>query len=124
MLKKANKNELILDDLEKALNEISNSSLGRESEEAFIGIFEDIDLKSSKLGNKLEDKNESISKILIQLSKIDFKLEDQDKNVIGDAYEYLISQFALSLDKKGDLYIPQQVSKILAKIVTLEKKQI
>lgn len=106
------------------MNEISNSSLGRESEEAFIGIFEDIDLKSSKLGNKLEDKNESISKILIQLSKIDFKLEDQDKNVIGDAYEYLISQFALSLDKKGDLYIPQQVSKILAKIVTLEKKQI
>ncbi|OQD57999.1 modification methylase [Methanobrevibacter arboriphilus JCM 13429 = DSM 1125] len=123
IVKKANKNELILDDLEKALNEISNSSLGRESEEAFIGIFEDIDLKSSKLGNKLEDKNESISKILIQLSKIDFKLEDQDKNVIGDAYEYLISQFALSLDKKGDLYIPQQVSKILAKIVTLEKNK-
>ncbi|WP_269432334.1 type I restriction-modification system subunit M N-terminal domain-containing protein [Methanobrevibacter arboriphilus] len=123
IVKKANKNELILDDLEKALNEISNSSLGRESEEALIGIFEDVDLKSSKLGNKLEDKNELISKILIQLSKIDFKLENQDKNVIGDTYEYLISQFALSLDKTEEFYTPQQISKILAKIITLEKNK-
>ncbi|MDR0912754.1 MAG: type I restriction-modification system subunit M [Methanobrevibacter sp.] len=125
MVKKANNNEFILDELSKALNEIEDSAQGYESEDDFISLFEDVDLKSSKLGKKPEEKNKLISKILLHLSKIDFKLEDQEKDILGDAYEYLISKFASTAGKKaGEFYTPQQVSKILAKIVTLNKKQI
>jgi len=125
IVEKARNNEDILDDLSKALNKIGDSAQGHESEEDFINLFEDVDLTSSKLGKSVSDKNKIISKILLHLSEINFKLEDQEKDILGDAYEYLISQFASSAGKKaGEFYTPQQVSKILAKIVTLGKTQI
>lgn len=59
------------------------------------------------------------------MSEIDFRLGDNEEDILGDAYEYLISQFASSAGKKaGEFYTPQQVSKILAKIVTLDKKNL
>ena len=70
-------------------------------------------------------RNSLIAKVLAHLDKIDFKLEDSDSDILGDAYEYLIGQFASGAGKKaGEFYTPQQVSKILAKIVTLGKKRI
>lgn len=125
IVERARNNENILDDLNKALNKIGDSAQGYDSEEDFVNLFEDVDLTSSKLGKSVSDKNKLISKILLHLSEIDFKLEDQEKDILGDAYEYLISQFASSAGKKaGEFYTPQQVSKILAKIVTLNKNQI
>ncbi len=122
LVEKARNNLFILDDLSKALSTIADSAEDRVSEEDFVGLFEDVDLTSSKLGRKPEDKNKLISKILLHLSEIDFKLDDQEADVLGDAYEYLISQFASSAGKKaGEFYTPQQVSKILAKIVSLDK---
>ena len=124
IINKAKVNKFILDDLTKSLNYISNSSLGSESQEDFSNLFEDVDLNSSKLG-KGDDKNILISKILLNLNDIDFKLEDDESDILGDAYEYLISQFASSAGKKaGEFYTPQEVSKILAKIVTLGKNKI
>lgn len=121
----AKKGDLILDNLQKALNKIGESAEGHESEEDFIGLFEDVDLTSSKLGKSTESKNKLISKILIHLSEIDFELGNTEKDILGDAYEYLISQFASSAGKKaGEFYTPQQVSKVLAKIVTMGKKKI
>ena len=121
----ARNGQFIIEDLEKALKKIGNSASGRESEEDFVNLFEDVDLQSSKLGRRVEDKNSLISRILLHLSEIDFKLDDHEKDVLGDAYEYLISQFASSAGKKaGEFYTPQQVSKILAKIVTLGKKRL
>jgi type I restriction enzyme M protein len=59
------------------------------------------------------------------LDKIDFQLENSELDVLGDAYEYLIGQFASSAGKKaGEFYTPQEVSKILAKIVTTGKKKL
>jgi len=115
----------ILDDLGRALNRIGQSAAGHESEEDFVNLFEDVDLQSSKLGKSVEDKNKMISKILLHLSEIDFQLEDEEKDIMGDAYEYLIGQFASSAGKKaGEFYTPQQVSKILAKIVTMGKSKL
>jgi len=125
LVKEAEKGEFILDDLNKALKKIGESASGQQSEDDFINLFEDVDLNSSKLGRTVDDKNKMISKILLHLSDIDFKLEDQEKDILGDAYEYLISQFASSAGKKaGEFYTPQQVSKILAKIVTMGKNKI
>ena len=66
-----------------------------------------------------------IASVLSHLDKIDFDLEESDSDVLGDAYEFLIGQFASGAGKKaGEFYTPQQVSKILAKIVTLDKQLI
>lgn len=125
LVKEAEKGEFILTDLNKALKKIGESASGQQSEDDFVNLFEDVDLNSSKLGRTVDDKNKMISKILLHLSDIDFKLEDQEKDILGDAYEYLISQFASSAGKKaGEFYTPQQVSKILAKIVTMGKNKI
>ncbi len=122
---KASKKEMILNDLSKALKQIGDSSQGKESESDFENLFEDVDLTSSKLGKNVDEKNKKISQILLKLDNIDFKLEDEEKDILGDAYEYLISQFASEAGKKaGEFYTPQEVSKILAKIVTLGKKRI
>ncbi len=125
VIKKARNGEFILNNLQTAMNQIESSTMGHESEEDFVNLFEDVDLQSSKLGKSEDAKNKIISKVLLHLSEIDFKLEDTERDILGDAYEYLISQFASSAGKKaGEFYTPQQVSKILAKIVTLGKKNL
>ena len=115
----------ILQDLGDVLKHIEASTQGTDSEEDFEALFEEIDLDSSKLGKTTKAKNELIAKVLTRLDTIDFKLGDSDADVLGDAYEYLIGQFASGAGKKaGEFYTPQQVSTILAKIVTVGKKKL
>ncbi len=115
----------ILEDLTQILKSIEDSTRGSESEEEFIGLFEDLDLKNSKLGRSEADKNKIILQIMLELDKVDFDLKNADSDILGDAYEYLIGQFASGAGKKaGEFYTPQQVSKILAKIVALGKSQL
>jgi type I restriction enzyme M protein len=87
-------NNFILEDLQKILNNIQLSTMGTDSEEDFDHLFEDMDLNSTKLGKSPEARNEIIAKVLSHLDKIDFKLEQTELDVLGDAYEYLIGQFA------------------------------
>ncbi len=115
----------ILEDLKAVLNHIEQSTVGTESEEDFNALFEDLDLNSTKIGRTVGARNEIIVKILVNLDKIDFKLSEIDSDVLGDAYEYLIAKFAAGAGKTaGEFYTPQQVSKILAKIVTTGKSKI
>lgn len=115
----------ILEDLKAVLNHIEQSTMGTESEEDFNALFEDIDLNSTKIGRTVGARNEIIVKILSHLDKIDFNLKDVDSDVLGDAYEYLIGKFAAGAGKSaGEFYTPQQVSKILAQLVTTGKKKI
>jgi len=119
------KNQFILGDLAKVLTHIEQSTMGSESEEDFGNLFEDLDLTSSKLGKSENDKNELIVKVLSHLDEIDFDLENTDSDVLGDAYEYLIGQFASGAGKKaGEFYTPQQVSKVLAQLVTVGKDKL
>lgn len=118
-------NKFILEDLQKVLNNIEQSTMGSESEDDFGNLFEDLDLTSSKLGKSEEAKNELIVKVLTHLEGIDFDLENNENDLLGDAYEYLIGQFASGAGKKaGEFYTPQQVSKILAQIVTTDKERL
>jgi type I restriction enzyme M protein len=115
----------ILEDLQKILINIQLSTMGTDSEDDFDNLFEDMDLNSTKLGKTPDARNEIISKVLSHLDKIDFKLEDSRVDVLGDAYEYLIGQFASGAGKKaGEFYTPQEVSMILAKIVTTGKEKL
>lgn len=118
-------NNFILGDLQKILTNIQLSTMGTESEEDFDNLFEDMDLNSTKLGKTPEARNDIIAKVLAHLDKIDFKLKNTELDVLGDAYEYLIGQFASGAGKKaGEFYTPQEVSKILAKLVTTGKHKL
>jgi len=113
----------ILEDLKNILNTIEQTSAGTESEDDFKGLFDSVDLTSNKLGASEKEKNEVVIEILSRLNEIDFKLNGSD--LLGDAYEYLISEFAAGAGKKaGEFYTPAQVSRLMARITTLGKKRV
>ena len=118
-----NRKENILPSLERSLKKIEDSTIGQESEDDFGGLFSDIDLISPKLGRTTDDKNRLISDVLLALNGIDFGLKEaRDIDILGDAYEYMIGQFAAGAGKKaGEFYTPQEVSRILAEIVITGK---
>lgn len=115
----------ILEDLKNILNSIEQTSMGTASEDDFKGLFDDVDLTSSKLGSSEKKKNDVIVEVLTLLKGIDFKLEDSKSDLLGDAYEYLIGEFAAGAGKKGgEFYTPAQVSRLLAQIVSVDKKRV
>ena len=118
-------NTFILEDLKKILNDIEQTSMGTASEDDFKGLFDDVDLTSTKLGSNENKKNEVVVEVLVLLAGIDFRLEDTKSDLLGDAYEYLIGEFAAGAGKKGgEFYTPAQVSRLLARIVSADKKRI
>jgi type I restriction enzyme M protein len=122
---KGEKSTFILEDLKNILNTIEQTAMGTESEDDFKGLFDDVDLSSSKLGSRENQKNEVIVEVLKLLNEIDFKLKDSKADLLGDAYEYLIGEFAAGAGKKGgEFYTPAQVSRLLAQIVSSDKKRI
>ncbi|MCK5538262.1 MAG: type I restriction-modification system subunit M, partial [Bacteroidales bacterium] len=121
----ASVSNFILEDLQEILTNIQLSTMGTESEEDFDNLFEDMDLNSTKLGKTTNARNSLIAKVLSHLDKINFKLDDANADVLGDAYEYLIAQFASGAGKKaGEFYTPQEVSKVLSKLVTTGKSKL
>lgn len=115
----------ILADLTRILKNIEQSTLGTDSADDFVNLFEDLDLTSSKLGKSEKEKNDLVAKVLVHLDKIDFDLSNKTADVLGDAYEYLIGEFASSAGKKaGEFYTPQPVSTLLAKLVTSNNKKL
>lgn len=112
-------NSTLTEDLERILHGIEKSTMGSDSEEDFGNLFSDLDLHNIKLGKTVAERNKLIAKVLSHLSRIDFQLGDSQIDILGDAYEYLIGKFAAGAGKKaGEFYTPQDVSEILARIVT------
>lgn len=125
LAQKGEAGEFILEPLTEVLNHIEQSTMGTASEDDFNGLFDDIDLTSNKLGKTEKAKNELVSKILAHLDAIDFLHHETEIDVLGDAYEYLIGQFASGAGKKaGEFYTPPMVSKLLAKLVTMGKDKL
>ncbi|BAS68180.1 type I restriction-modification system subunit M [Bathymodiolus septemdierum thioautotrophic gill symbiont] len=92
-------------------------------ENSFQGLFSEINLDSEKLGKKYADRNAKLCTIITKIAEgiADFS---SDSDVLGDAYEYLIGQFAAGSGKKaGEFYTPQQLSLILSDIVTLDSQE-
>lgn len=113
--------EFILDDVRSVLNDIEQSTMGSDSADDFNGLFDELDLQSNKLGKTPDARNKLIAQVLVHLENIDFHLQDSEIDILGDAYEYLIGMFASGAGKKaGEFYTPQMVSKLLAKLVTMD----
>lgn len=99
-----------LETLQRALSKIEQSDI------IFDHLFSDIDLYSTKLGNNVVAQNKTISEVMKELDELNFSKGDGD--VLGDAYEYLIGQFASDAGKKaGEFYTPHAVSELMARIV-------
>ncbi|EOA5676461.1 type I restriction-modification system subunit M, partial [Pseudomonas aeruginosa] len=106
----------LLDTLQFGFKYIENESF----QSNFQGLFSEINLTSDKLGRKYGDRNAKLCSILSELAR-GMSLFSTDTDTLGDAYEYLIGQFAAGSGKKaGEFYTPQQVSNILSAIVTLD----
>lgn len=122
---RAKNGEFIIEDLGLALKYIEDSTSGQDSSDDFEGLFGDVDLTSLKLGKTVEDKNKMISEVIKHLNDINFNFEDTEMDVLGNAYEYLIGQFASNAGKKaGEFYTPAQASKLLAMITTTGKEKV
>jgi len=114
---KASNYDFHMNDLQTAFTELSRQG------ENFVGLFDDVDLRSSKLGSHDQQRNVTIMEVIKALDEID--LFGHDGDVIGDAYEYLISQFAAGAGKKaGEFYTPQAVSKVISEIVSIGKENL
>ncbi|GAB3376236.1 type I restriction-modification system subunit M [Azotobacter armeniacus] len=106
----------LLDTLQTGFKYIENESF----QSNFQGLFSEINLASDKLGRQYSDRNDKLCSIISELAR-GMSLFSTDTDTLGDAYEYLIGQFAAGSGKKaGEFYTPQQVSKILSAIVTLD----
>jgi len=109
----------LLDTLQSGFKYIENESF----ESAFQGLFSEINLSSEKLGKTYKDRNDKLCKII---TRIDEGLTGfpTDSDTLGDAYEYLIGEFAAGSGKKaGEFYTPQQISSILSAIVSLDSQE-
>ncbi len=114
----ANDNENLNTDLNYIFKKIEDSAVGSHSEYKIKGLFDDFDTTSNRLGNTVKDKNSRLAAVLKGIEELDFgKLEDSEIDLFGDAYEFLIGNYAANAGKSGgEFFTPQQVSKLIAKI--------
>lgn len=114
----ANTNSNLNTDLKAIFTDIENSANGYESEQDIKGLFADFDTTSTRLGNTVEDKNKRLAAILKGVSELNFgSFEDSQIDLFGDAYEFLISNYAANAGKSGgEFFTPQNVSKLIAQL--------
>ena len=116
--KNANNNESLNTDLVKIFSEIESSASGYPSEKDIKGLFADFDTTSNRLGNTVKDKNTRLAAVLKGVAGLEFgDFEDSQIDLFGDAYEFLISNYAANAGKSGgEFFTPQHVSKLIAQI--------
>ena len=119
--KNANTNPNLNTDLAKIFDSIENSANGYASEHDIKGLFADFDSRSNRLGNTVEDKNKRLAAVIKGVESLNFgSFEDNEIDLFGDAYEFLISNYAANAGKSGgEFFTPQNVSKLIAKLALL-----
>ncbi len=116
---KANDNENLNTDLAKIFSAIESSASGYPSEDDIKGLFADFDTTSNRLGNTVENKNSRLAAVIKGVAglKLESKFENNKIDFFGDAYEFLISNYAANAGKSGgEFFTPQNVSKLIAQI--------
>lgn len=116
--KTGNTNTNLNTDLKSIFDAIEGSANGYPSEPDIKGLFADFDTTSSRLGNTVESKNDRLAKVLKGIEALDFgNFEDNQIDLFGDAYEFLISNYAANAGKSGgEFFTPQHVSKLIAQL--------
>ena len=116
--KNANNNPNLNTDLAAIFDAIESSANGYPSEHDIKGLFADFDTTSNRLGNTVEEKNRRLAAVIKGVESLDFgNFEDNEIDLFGDAYEFLISNYAANAGKSGgEFFTPQNVSKLIARL--------
>lgn len=125
--KHAPQDENLNETLERIFQDIEGSARGTDSEDDLKGLFDDLNVNSSKLGNTVAKRNAKMVKLLDAIGDLPLggKFSDNSIDLFGDAYEYLMQMYASSAGKSGgEYYTPQEVSELLAKITTVGKTRV
>lgn len=117
------------DTLSRIFADIERSAQGEESEDDFKGLFDDLDVNSTKLGSSVIKRNEKLVKLLDAIGDLplsdDGGFHQNTNDLFGDAYEYLMTMYASSAGKSGgEFFTPQEVSELLARIAVLGKTEV
>ncbi|EMJ62484.1 type I restriction-modification system subunit M, partial [Leptospira sp. P2653] len=123
---KADKNERLNTDLAGIFKDIENSANGFPSEHDIKGLFADFDTTSNRLGNTVKDKNSRLAAVLKRVAELDFgDFDSSHIDLFGDAYEFLISNYAANAGKSGgEFFTPQHVSKLIARLAIHKQTRI
>ena len=124
--KRAKNDENLNETLSKVFRNIEQSAKGFDSEDDFRGLFDDLDVNSNKLGPTVTRRNERLVKLMNAIGELELgKFEDNTIDAFGDAYEYLMTMYAGNAGKSGgELFTPQEVSELLAKITVVGKTSV
>ena len=124
--KNANTNINLNTDLAAIFDAIENSANGYASEHDIKGLFADFDTTSNRLGNTVEEKNKRLAAVIKGVESLDFgDFTDNEIDLFGDAYEFLISNYAANAGKSGgEFFTPQNVSKLIARLALWEQKSV
>ena len=119
LIQKIKAAEFSIEDLEKAVNELSASTIGQESELAFKGLFNDMNLKADHLGREVSDRTKLISTVMLKIDDLSFNVKDTTFDYLGTAYMQLIGLFQSGAGKKaGEFFTATCASVLVAKIAT------
>jgi type I restriction enzyme M protein len=122
----ANQDPNLNETLERVFTNIEASAKGADSESDLKGLFDDLDINSSKLGNSVAKRNEKLAKLMLEIGNLPLgNFEDNSIDLFGDAYEYLMQMYASQAGKSGgEYYTPQEVSEVLAKLTVIGKTRV
>lgn len=124
--KHAKGNENLNETLQQVFRSIEGSAVGTASENDIKGLFDDLDVNSSRLGSTVSKRNEKLVRLLDSIGNLPLgSFEDNTIDLFGDAYEYLMQMYASSAGKSGgEYYTPQEVSNLLARLTVVGKAQV
>lgn len=122
----APQNDNLNETLASVFANIENSAKGTESESDLKGLFNDLNVNSNKLGKTVEKRNIKLRNLLKEINNLPLgNYSDNNIDIFGDAYEYLMRMYASSAGKSGgEYYTPQEVSELLAQLTTIDKKEV
>lgn len=123
---RAPRDEKLNETLERVFHNIEGSAVGTAAEGALKGLFDDLDVNSSKLGPTVARRNEKLVKLLNAIGDLPLgNFEDNSIDLFGDAYEYLMGMYASQAGKSGgEYYTPQEVSELLARLTVVGKTEV
>lgn len=125
--KGANDNDNLNTDLAAIFTAIESSANGYPSEQDIKGLFADFDTTSNRLGNTVENKNSRLAAVLkgVDGLKLEGEFEDSEIDLFGDAYEFLISNYAANAGKSGgEFFTPQSVSRLIAQLAMHKQEKV
>lgn len=122
---RARHDENLNETLARVFRNIEASSIGADSEDDFKGLFDDLDVNSSKLGSSVAKRNDKLVKLLDAIGDLRLGHNGNTIDAFGDAYEYLMGMYAANAGRSGgEYYTPQEVSELLARITVVGKTEV